>query len=157
MPHSQARAEAMKKPSRAGGKPAKAKALKPKGRSAPKAMPRRGSAPAGQDTEVARLARERDEAVEQQTATANVLRVISSHRPISSLSSTLSCERPANYVPQNMLSYLGCGMDSTMSRAPTTPKQRSLNISQSTRSMLTEGRWLAAQRLSAVRSISPTV
>jgi Sigma-70 factor, region 1.1/Sigma-70 factor, region 1.2 len=79
------------------------------------------------------------------------------HRPISSLSSTLSCERPANYVPQNMLSYLGCGMDSTMSRAPTTPKRRSLNISQSTRSMLTEGRWLAAQRLSAVRSISSTV
>jgi GAF domain-containing protein len=68
----------MKKPSRAGGKPAKAKALKPKGRSVPKAMPRRGSAPAGQDTEVARLARERDEAIEQQTATANVLRVISS-------------------------------------------------------------------------------
>jgi hypothetical protein len=59
------RSEPMKKPSRAGGKPAKAlpsKALKPKGRSAPKAMPRRGSAPAGQDTEVARLTRERDEA-----------------------------------------------------------------------------------------------
>jgi GAF domain-containing protein len=73
--------EAMKKSSRAGGKPAKARrrsALKPKGRSTPKAMPRRGSAPAGQDTEVVRLTRERDEALRQQAATADVLRIISS-------------------------------------------------------------------------------
>ena len=71
----------MKRRSRAGGKPAKVRrrsALKPKGRSAPKAMPRRGSAPAGQDTEVARLTRERDEALGQQAATADVLRIISS-------------------------------------------------------------------------------
>ena len=69
----------MKRRSRAGGKPAKVRrrsALKPKGRSAPKAMPRRGSTPSGQ-TEVARLTRERDEALEQQAATAEVLKVIS--------------------------------------------------------------------------------
>ena len=57
MSHSQPWVEAMKRPSRAG-KPAKVRrrsALKPEGRSAPKAMPRRGSAPAGQDTEVMRL------------------------------------------------------------------------------------------------------
>jgi two-component system, NtrC family, sensor kinase len=73
--------EAMKRRSRAGGEPAKVRrrsALKPKGRRAPKAMPRRGSAPAGQDTEVARLTRERDEALGQQAATADVLRIISS-------------------------------------------------------------------------------
>jgi signal transduction histidine kinase len=73
--------EAMKKPSRSGGKPPKVRrrsALKPKGRSVPKAMPRRGSAPAGQDTEVARLTREREEALGQQAATADVLRIISS-------------------------------------------------------------------------------
>jgi class 3 adenylate cyclase/putative methionine-R-sulfoxide reductase with GAF domain len=52
--------------------------VKPKGRSAPKAIPRRGSAPAGQQTEVARLTRERDEALGQQAATADVLRIISS-------------------------------------------------------------------------------
>ena len=53
--------EAMKRSSRASGKPVKArrrKALKPKAHSTPKAIPRRGSAPAGQ-TEVAQLTRER--------------------------------------------------------------------------------------------------
>ena len=72
--------EAMKQPFRAGGKPAKVRrrsALKPKGRSAPKAMPRRGPAPA-RVAEVARLTRERDEALEQQTATSEVLQTISS-------------------------------------------------------------------------------
>jgi hypothetical protein len=70
----------MKKRSKAASKPAKVRrrsALKPKGHSAPKAMPRRASAPAGQDTEVERLTRERDEAQEQQAATAEVLKVIS--------------------------------------------------------------------------------
>ena len=73
--------KAMKRRSKAGGKPAKVRrrsALKPKGRSAPKAMRRTGSAPAGQETEVARLTRERDEALGQQAATADVLRIISS-------------------------------------------------------------------------------
>jgi class 3 adenylate cyclase len=71
--------EAMKKPSRAGGKPAKArrrKALKRKGGSAPKAVSL-GRSSLGQ-TEVARLTRELKEAQEQQTATSEVLSVISS-------------------------------------------------------------------------------
>jgi hypothetical protein len=73
--------EAMKKPSRAGGKPAKVgrrAALWPKGGSTPKALLRRGSSHAGQETEVARLTRERDEALAQQAATADVLQIISS-------------------------------------------------------------------------------
>jgi two-component system, NtrC family, sensor kinase len=69
----------MQKPSRAGGKPAKARrrpALKPQGSSSPKPLPRRGSALAGQ-IEVAQLTRELDEAREQQIATGDVLKVIS--------------------------------------------------------------------------------
>jgi hypothetical protein len=70
----------MKRRSRAGGKPAKARprnALTAKGRKASKAMPRRGSARAGQDAKVARLTRELNEAREQQAATADVLKLIS--------------------------------------------------------------------------------
>jgi two-component system, NtrC family, sensor kinase len=62
------------------GKPAKArprKALTAKGRKASKAVTRRGSSP-GAHAEVARLTRERDEALAQQAATADVLEVISS-------------------------------------------------------------------------------
>jgi GAF domain-containing protein len=71
--------EAMKRRSRAGGKPAKArprKALTVKGRNAPKAVSRLGSASAGR-TEIARLTRELKEAQEQQAATADLLKVIS--------------------------------------------------------------------------------
>jgi two-component system NtrC family sensor kinase len=72
--------EAMKKPSRAGRKPAKArrrKALKLKGRRAPRAASRRSSSRIGQ-IEVARLARELNEALEQQSATSEILRVVAS-------------------------------------------------------------------------------
>jgi GAF domain-containing protein len=69
----------MKRRSRAGGKPAKArsrKALKRKGRSAPKALSHRGAAPA-REMEVERVTRELNEAFEQQTATGDILKVIS--------------------------------------------------------------------------------
>ena len=71
----------MRRRSRAGGEPAKAqrrKTVARKSRSAPKAGRPRSSSAAGEEAKVAQLTRERDEALEQQTATAEILRVISS-------------------------------------------------------------------------------
>jgi two-component system, NtrC family, sensor kinase len=70
----------MRRRSRAGGGSAKAQRRKTgarKSRIAPKAVRPRGSRAAGEETVVARLTRERDEAIEQQRATADVLKVIS--------------------------------------------------------------------------------
>jgi two-component system, NtrC family, sensor kinase len=69
----------MRRRSRAGGGPVKTRRHKaplerPNG---PKAVPRRGRSTAGQETKVARLARELSVAQEQQKATAEVLQVIS--------------------------------------------------------------------------------
>jgi hypothetical protein len=75
--------EAMKRRSRAGGEPAKArprKALKRKGGSAPKVVSL-GRSSLGQ-TEAARLTRERDEALTQQAATADLLKVIRTYLKI---------------------------------------------------------------------------
>jgi GAF domain-containing protein len=69
----------MRRRSGAGGEPVKTRRRKTAARkrgNAPKVAVRR-SPPAGQETEVARLTRERDEALEQRTATAEVLRIIS--------------------------------------------------------------------------------
>ena len=71
----------MKKRSRASGEPIKGrrrKAPKPKGRNAPKAVARSIPSPTNEETEVARLTRELSEARDQQTATSDVLQVISS-------------------------------------------------------------------------------
>ena len=71
----------MKRPSKASGKAGKAgrrKAAIPKHAIRPKAVPSRPSATTtGQETEIARLTLERDDALERQKATAEVLRVIS--------------------------------------------------------------------------------
>ena len=71
----------MKRRSRAVGEPNKAQRRKtpePKRRNKPKTVARSISSSAGKETEVARLTRELNEASEQQSATADVLRMISS-------------------------------------------------------------------------------
>ena len=70
----------MRRRSGAGGEPVKTrrrKAATLKRGIAPKAVRRRSSSAASQETKVAQLTRERDEALQQQTATADVLKVIS--------------------------------------------------------------------------------
>jgi len=70
----------MKRRSKAGGKADKADrrtAATPKRSTSPKAVPGRRSSPSSHDTEMARIIRERDEALERETGTAEVLRVIS--------------------------------------------------------------------------------
>ena len=72
--------EAMKRRSRGVGKPAKArprKALKLKGQNVSKPVRNRRSAADQPEPEVAQLKRELHEALEQQTATSEVLRVVS--------------------------------------------------------------------------------
>ena len=73
----------MRRRSRAGGEPAKAQRRKTaarKSRITPKALHPHSSSVAREETKVARLTRERDEAMERESATAEVLRVISSSR-----------------------------------------------------------------------------
>src|SRR5262249_44059465 len=71
----------MRRRSRASSKPTKARSRKamPKRRTAPK-LRRRSSPAAAQETELARRTRERDEALEQQRATGEVLKIISASR-----------------------------------------------------------------------------
>jgi hypothetical protein len=70
----------MKRRSRAGGEPIKRRRRntpEAKRRNAPKIEKRFKPSPITEEKEVARLARERDEALEQQTAASEVLGVIS--------------------------------------------------------------------------------
>src|SRR5262252_7525817 len=70
----------MRRRSRAGGERSKSqrhKAVTPRRRSAPESVGARSSSVAGQETVVAQLTRERDEALLRETANSEILRLIS--------------------------------------------------------------------------------
>jgi hypothetical protein len=67
----------MNRRSGAGDKQRGRKRSTPKSRNAPKAMRNRGVSTAGQETVVARITHERDEALLRETANSEILRLIS--------------------------------------------------------------------------------
>jgi two-component system, NtrC family, sensor kinase len=80
MPCPERTGEPMRRRSKAGGEPLKARRRRvatPKRRNGAKTLRRRSSSAAGMETKIERLTRERNEALEQQTATSEVLKVIS--------------------------------------------------------------------------------
>ena len=92
----------MRRRSRAGGKSANRRrgtAVTPKPRNAPEFVGDRGSSVAGQETVVARLTRERDEALLRETANAEIL---------SSLSGSIADTRPVfEAILRNLLRLFG--------------------------------------------------
>ena len=94
--------EPMRRRSRAGGEPVKArrrKATTLKRGTTPKIVRRRGSSTTGSETKVGRLIRERDEALEQQTATSEIL---------ASISGSMTDPKPAfDAIVRNLLRLLG--------------------------------------------------
>ena len=72
---------------------------------APKATSGRRSPAAGKETNVVRLTRERDEALEQQTATSDVLRVISGSRGELEVVFKAMLETPLAFVGRNLARF----------------------------------------------------
>jgi GAF domain-containing protein len=100
----------MKRRSRAGSDPAKAQRCKTgahKSRIVPKVVRRRSSSAAREETKVARLTRERDEALERETATSEVLQLVSSSRDLDLIFQAI-LERATRICEANFGTLLLC-------------------------------------------------
>ena len=131
----------MRRRSRASSEPTKVRRRKTvtlKRRNAPKAVVRRSSSAADKETKVALFKRERDEALEQQAATSEILHVISNSPTNVQMYSTRSRAAQPNCAKRSTSSSIA-SMETSCVSSPITARCRPAT------SRFTVGRWVAAR------------
>ena len=149
----------MRRRDKAGGKAVKTQRRKTlKRRNAPKTARRSSSLATSKETNVARLARERDEALEQLAATSEMLQVIAA-RPVSSSRCSKRCSRTQHVFARLGSLYCTCTMATPSARLLLLTTRRPLTSNRASATQRSDRhrmRHLGASRARSKSSISPT-